>query len=560
MIPTNSGSTSPCSNISSNCVVWQGPDLPCINLCHGDSITEVISKLAEELCELIDAPSTEPDLKGLDLKCVLPDGTEAPTKISDVLQLIVDYVCNIVPGDRPGELPQINVAACLRPGKGTDDPEPDTLRLDLYAQLLGTRICEILASIAVIQTTLNDHEQRLIVLENCFLENGTCSPGGGGDAINIISQCINAGQSMTVTAIVQSIETKLCNLEDAVGSPSLIGLAINQSCITGSTGMLSSGATYGSSGSWTNNPSTLAQSHNNLWAIVCDMYSAIESIQTTCCSSGCDGVTFAYTVTLNLDPSGNASSISFNFGGCNIPPAFNDCNGFTNISITDGVGGTETTTVNISNAQNGIPVTVPLGSLNKFQGFTTQVAFCATDGANQCSDTISQTLSSPSNCPSNIGVSDVGEDTATVAFTNNLGSTATYTIDVLTASVPQTLAYSTTVNNPGTVVQETIPGLAPDTLYVVKVSTTLNGLTTNCTDVFFTTQEGTAEPFCNQYEVTGQAGQISFFSYVDCDGNPQQEQISNPDPEQVPVFVVCAQSYSPAGGITVTNIGICPAD
>ena len=94
MIPTNNGSTTPCSNISSNCVIWQGPDLPCIDICNGDSVSEVIAKLAEELCKIIDSVAGEPDLSGLDLKCVLPGGQEAPSKLSDTLQLIIDKICS----------------------------------------------------------------------------------------------------------------------------------------------------------------------------------------------------------------------------------------------------------------------------------------------------------------------------------------------------------------------------------------------------------------------------------------------------------------------------------
>ena len=54
-----------CTNMSSNCVIWEGPDIPCINLCKGDSITDVIYKLATELCKLLDIV----DLSTYDLKC-----------------------------------------------------------------------------------------------------------------------------------------------------------------------------------------------------------------------------------------------------------------------------------------------------------------------------------------------------------------------------------------------------------------------------------------------------------------------------------------------------------
>ena len=53
MKPLNIDKTG-CSNISSNCVTWQGPDIECISLCKGDSITEVVYKMALELCKLMD--------------------------------------------------------------------------------------------------------------------------------------------------------------------------------------------------------------------------------------------------------------------------------------------------------------------------------------------------------------------------------------------------------------------------------------------------------------------------------------------------------------------------
>ena len=39
---------SPCSPTSSNCVIWQGPDLACIKLCKGDTVSDVVAKLAAE--------------------------------------------------------------------------------------------------------------------------------------------------------------------------------------------------------------------------------------------------------------------------------------------------------------------------------------------------------------------------------------------------------------------------------------------------------------------------------------------------------------------------------
>jgi len=47
MKPLNYSSEN-CDPISSNCVIWQGPDIDCIDLCKGDTVSEVIYKLATE--------------------------------------------------------------------------------------------------------------------------------------------------------------------------------------------------------------------------------------------------------------------------------------------------------------------------------------------------------------------------------------------------------------------------------------------------------------------------------------------------------------------------------
>ena len=52
MEPTNKKTNGTCVPTSSNSVVWDGPDIECIQLCRGDRITDVIYKLATELCSL----------------------------------------------------------------------------------------------------------------------------------------------------------------------------------------------------------------------------------------------------------------------------------------------------------------------------------------------------------------------------------------------------------------------------------------------------------------------------------------------------------------------------
>lgn len=51
MKPTNLPNQN-CESKSSNCIIWDGDKIPCINLCPGDSITYPIYIIATRLCEL----------------------------------------------------------------------------------------------------------------------------------------------------------------------------------------------------------------------------------------------------------------------------------------------------------------------------------------------------------------------------------------------------------------------------------------------------------------------------------------------------------------------------
>jgi len=76
-----------CNPISSNCVIWGGPDIECINLCKGDTITDVTYKLALELCSIMETLNvTNYDLACLNLAC-------PPKDFNELIQAIIDKLC-----------------------------------------------------------------------------------------------------------------------------------------------------------------------------------------------------------------------------------------------------------------------------------------------------------------------------------------------------------------------------------------------------------------------------------------------------------------------------------
>jgi len=274
MIPTiSSGSTNGCDNISSNCVVWQGPDISCINLCTGDTISDVTYKLATKVCDLItNGVSANPSLAGLDLTCLNIPGI-TPTELVPVLQAMVKQICantgsNQVPNSNSSlssqsqvqaDLPMMTLPACMQYNDASGNPVT-SLRLDEFATLIANQVCTNLASIQVINTTLTSYSSRLDVLEACVLP---CSSTVVEK--QVVPTCIiNVGQLTDVSVLLLALEVRYCALETAVGLPAAINLAMNQSTIQSSTsslyGVAGNNASYGSLSGWNGTVSNLAQS------------------------------------------------------------------------------------------------------------------------------------------------------------------------------------------------------------------------------------------------------------------------------------------------------------
>ena len=493
MLPINNGSTSPCSNISSNCVIWQGPDIPCIGLCNGDTVSDVIAKLAEKLCDIIEGVgAAEPDLSGLDLLCVLPSGQTAPDTVAETMQLIIDYVCAIR-GAEDISLPILNLPSCLYSNSQGPRPEVTALRLDLYAEYLAGKICDILASIAVIETTIANHESRLVILENCVLP---CEARSAADT-QVISSCILAGQGLVnLSDLTLGLETRFCNLETAVGIPALISNAINNQCLTGTAATLSTNSTYGANPNWIASPSTLAHSVQNAWTVICDLYAAIEDIQLNCCPGACDAAVFSFTTSVNKSATNLPTSVAINLSSSFSPSGFNDCGGSTTAIVTDSNGATASSVFSfVSVAGTSNVVNVPLAGLNVYDDLSVSIDFCITDGPNTCRGPITKTVNLSVPCPTDTAVSNVTATDVTVTFSNVLGASASYVIKVINSSTGLVAAQKT-VTSPGLNVSETISGLAANTPYAVRVTSQISGKESVCPDLAFTT--ATNEVPCDQ--------------------------------------------------------------
>ena len=79
------------TNTSSNLIVWQGPDIKCIGLCKGATVTEVVHELATQLCGVLETL----DVSKYDLTC-LNITTCPPETFTELLSLLIERLCEVI--------------------------------------------------------------------------------------------------------------------------------------------------------------------------------------------------------------------------------------------------------------------------------------------------------------------------------------------------------------------------------------------------------------------------------------------------------------------------------
>jgi hypothetical protein len=275
-------------------VIWQGPDIPCIKLCSGDTISDVVFKLATELCAIMDQLNVSNyDLSCFNLSACPPEDFQA------LIQFLITKICElngISPDDpKSSGCPDcvVSVATCLIENGQT------TMQLIDYVQLIATKLCALIAEIesineqiSVINFTLTDLQFQIDNLPVYEL------PSFEVDCILSGDQPLDA----IVEALMNDAASGYCSLLGSTGQPADINTAVLTQCITDTDQPLSAlpaintfSAYY--SGSWVNavdlgaDP-TLANAVNNIWIAICDMYTYLSNLtQSTTVVDAGEGIT-----------------------------------------------------------------------------------------------------------------------------------------------------------------------------------------------------------------------------------------------------------------------------
>jgi len=300
MIPNKSNTTNGCDNTSSNCVIWQGPDLPCVNVCNGDTISDIIAKMCEELVNTT-ATATGVDISTINQLC-LEETYGVANNIQSLIQNIITEVCRV--HDHAGTDPcscVIPLPPCLQyveEGTGntiTSLPLYDGKTGDSYAVLLANKICENINAISQLQNTITNHEGRIVNLEQRPAGERYIAPKV------VPSFVATPGRPEAMEKVLRLTEESLGELRNKTGAPEAISTALNVAPNLNDRDRLSGKGTMTAISQWNVNPVNMAQSFQNLWITMNDTRNAVESIKETVASPLCADVELVVKEVLGID-------------------------------------------------------------------------------------------------------------------------------------------------------------------------------------------------------------------------------------------------------------------
>lgn len=477
MKPLNSKETG-CNPISSNCVIWQGPDIPCMNLCKGDTVSDVLYKAATEICQILDILN----VSAYDLSCFNLVSC-SPADFQELVQFLISRICNleICTGCAPGcgnepipIVPQptngcpdceVTIATCFQYVNGLGDTVTAMQIVD-YVTAIGNRVCSLIAASTITNATVDASASRIGILETQvtqIINNPTPLPNL--NPVCVLSP-IPGGYSLDL--VLAALEEQFCLLRDATGNVTDIQVNIIKQCAgLNDASRLAGSGSMSSIPGWTSSVGTMAASMGNIWLTICDMRTAILNIQANCCPGGCDGIVLALSSNLVTN------ILTLFITGDPIPAGFVQCTGTTIVTVKDSAGGTYTFTFNLPtylNSYSGLPIDLDLTPVNKLLPITVDIDTCFTNPSTgtTCSSCLTSNLSGSITCPP-LTVTAISGEEIGYSFIS-LSGNYTYVVQVydstgITLITSQTQTATTPVPIAGT-----FTGLTAVTDYKVRLS------------------------------------------------------------------------------------------
>lgn len=348
MKPKNSKDFGDCSPMSSNCVTYEGDKPSCniIPFCYGESVSDVLYKIMEKLCEF-------DSILNLDDIIMAPCLGEAcgMENIKDVLNLLIQKVCEESNGNNATIDVHDKTCNCkIIVSKQTADClgiDAGEYNLNNYVGLLAQLICEARGNINDLASAVQSLQNSIRNVHNTYatqnyvrtsVENavGEMSPKISQNTRDIQGLRVNVGLPDEVISAINAMYSALAT------SPRLTGIG--------------SMNTYPN---WIDSPGNLAQTIQNMWITVIDMRNAMMTLVGNL-AEGCSDTNIEMNAV-----SVSADSLVITFTG-HVALGYVDTNEGSSITIIDRVT-SMTQTVNgirITQYVNGENLTIPLSGVS----------------------------------------------------------------------------------------------------------------------------------------------------------------------------------------------------
>lgn len=481
MLPTNSSKAKSqgCSPVSSNCVVWQGPDLGCIGICKGDTISDVVYKMATELCSLIDMFN----LTDYDFACLSVPVSETPRDIKELLQILIYRICELENITLSSSTSTFRTASTSTTGNCPDtcivpiatcfqyvDPFGDTvitMTLTEYVNTIGNRICNIIDDITILQNEVQTLQGEMSKAQASIVDLEENKADIDSLNYQVNTKTNPSAGTQYITNALRSVENSLISTQDALGSqteqyqnllkaglisqePKLFGIG-NMASITG----------------WTISPTKTAESIGNLWLAIADIRNAVSYIQENCCTTGCADLYLNFRASVNI--SATTIVTIFTDGSTGFTSDWKECSGSSKITITDSAGNSSTfstSLINLISNPLGFQVDITSTSIDPTLDLTitTDACFLNTTIETTCEKCYSYTIFAQANCPATI----LTVYSTSVGFQFSTTSGYSYIINVYYAGGVSPVA-SQIIATPGAIVISSITGLLSTTNYELEV-------------------------------------------------------------------------------------------
>jgi len=467
-----------CNFTTSNCVIWQGPDITCLNLCKGDTVSDVVYKLATELCEVLDILS----LTNYDLSC-FGLGKAEPVDFKGLITFILDKLCELQGGPvTPGPIGTTNPDVSTQNGNlrvGATGGCPDcvvsiapcfyyknafgdtvtSMQLIDYATAIGNKVCNNVDQILQLQNIVANHELRIAALES--------APAPVFVTPQIVPTCVLPSVLTDIDIVLDALEQQFCDLRTATGEPPAIysNLAKQPAGLTFDQALSNPSITMGSFTGWTNVVTNVAETLGNMWITIADLRLAVRTIQLNCCPTGCDGIALSLTATYSADV------LTIYVSGT-IPAGFVQCSGTTTVKVTDSAGNSiqfNYDLISYLNNPTGYPFNLSGTPINSSLDLTIDITPCLYNSSTNatCESCLNYYIVNEASCPAVTWTQ--GSNSISYSFISQAGDW-TYTVEVWDSAGSTMIANQTqAISGVQTVTGEVI-GLSPATIYKVRLT------------------------------------------------------------------------------------------